>query len=248
MKTKSLFLSIVTLFLSNVGICTNANAQSDLPGRLVCTVTTNSDKTIYLSENLNYGIYSVAAFTKKDGKYVPENAFKVKKNFRSVISSVKYDSWFSSSPDGGFFLFNKDDKTLYIPLIEEYMSGADRYIVYRFDGEHFVYKGKDGGFWLHQRLRNYDILYALGKTKDFIVRIDRMADGTLRYASWGSNKTMKDKPSIILYGDDIYDGSDNVMSFFNGDFKYSFDAEKGELRVYEGEKLIKSQKMEILFW
>lgn len=243
MKTST----IIALIFSCMGVCSNAIAQSNLPGRLVCTVTTNSGKTIYLSENLNYGIYSVAAYTKKDGKYVPENAFKVKKNYRSVISSVKYDTWFSSNPDGRFFLFNKDDKTLYVPLIEEYMSGADRYIVYRFDGEHFVYKGKDGGYWMHQSLRNYDMLYALGKTKDFVVRIDRMADGSLRYASWNASKTMKDKPSIILYNDDIYDVSEGVV-FYNGDFKYTFDVENKELRVYEGGKLIKSQKMEILFW
>ena len=191
MKTKTFFLSIIALVLSSMGICTKANAQSDLPGRLVCTVTTNSGKTIYLSENLNYGLYSVSAFTKQNGKYVPENVFKVKKNYQSVISAVKYNFWFSTSPEGGFFLFNKEDNTLYIPLLYEYtIVGADRYIVYRFDGEHFIYKGIDGGYWLHQSLRNFDILYALGKTKDFIVRIDRMPDGSFRYASWKSNKTI----------------------------------------------------------
>ena len=248
MKTKTLIVSIVALFFSLWGISTNAVAQSNLPGRLVCTVTATSGKTIYLSENLNYGIYSIAAFIKKEGKYVPENAFKVKKHYQSVISSVKYDTWFSSNPTGGFFIFNKTDKTLYIPLIDDYMSGADRYIVYRFDGEYFTYKGKDGGYWIHQSLRNYDILYALGITKNLIIRIDRMADGSIRYASWNSNKTMKDKPNIILYNDDIYDGSDEGMSFYNGDFKYTFDNERKELRVYEGRKLIGRQKMEILYW
>lgn len=248
MKQKTLFLSIIALVLSCMGICTNAIAQSNLPGRLVGTVTTNNGKTIYLSENLNHGIYSVSAYTKKDGKYVPENAFKVKKHYQSVISSVKYDSWFSSNPNGGFFLYNKADKTLYVPLINKNLRGADKYIVYRFDGNHFTHKGSDGGFWLHQSIRKYDILYALGKTKDFIVRIDRTADGSLRYAAWNSNKTMKDKPSIILYNDDSNNGRNNEVNFYNGNYKYTVDGKKKELRVYEGEKLIKHQKMEILFW
>lgn len=246
MKKQVPIFFMIALFLLNIGIGANASAQTNLPGRLVSTVTTSKGTTIYLSENLSYGIYSIAAFVKQGGKYVPENVFRVRKHYQSVINSVKYESWFSSCPDGGFFHFNMVDNTLYIPLIDEYMSGADRYIVYRFNGEYFVYKGKYAGYWLHSSLHNYDNLFALGRTKDFIVRIDVIDDGSYRYAAWSSNKTMKDKPSIILYGDTSYD--DGCLNFYNGDFMYTFDSEKKELRVYEGAKLIKRQKMEILYW
>lgn len=222
------------------------SAQTGLPGRLVGTVTSTNGMTIYLSENLNYGVYSIAAYVKQDGIYVPTDVFEVRKHHQSVINSVKYDSWISSSPECGFFHFNKADNTLYIPLIDEYMSGADRYILYRFDGKYFVYKSKDAGYWLHSSLHGYDKLYALGKTKDFIIRIDIMNDGSLRYASWSTTKSMKDKPSIILYSDTSY-GNDG-QSFYNGDFKYTFNNDNKELRVYEGSKLIKRQKMEVLYW
>ena len=73
-----------------------------------------------------------------------------------------------------------------------------------------------------------------------------MEDGSIRYASWSTKKSMKDKPSIILYTDDYY-GEEGVV-FYNGDFKYVFDNNNQELRVYEGEKLLKRQDMEILYW
>ena len=246
MKTKTSILFTIMLSLVNIGIVVPVSAQSNLPGRLVGTVTSTKGTTIYLSENFNMGVSSVAAYVKQDGKYVPADVFKVRKHTRSVIASVKYDTWISTCPESGFFHFNKADNTLYIPLIDDYLSGGDKYIVYRFDGEHFVYKGKDAGYWLHQSIRNFDILYALGKTKDFIVRVDRMPDGSFRYASWNANKTMKDKPNIILYNEVPY--VDGCLNFYNGDFIYTFDNDKSELRVYEGSKLIKQQKMEVLYW
>ena len=221
-------------------------AQNELEGRLVGTVIANNGKTINLTERLNYGLYSIAAYTKDNNKYVEEKAFKVRKSYQSVINSVKYEEWISSNPDGGFFAFNKADNTLYVPLINEDMIGSDRYIVYQFDGQHFVRKGTDAGYWLHSSLHSFDYLFAIGRTKDHLVRLDYMEDGSIRYASWSSKKTMKDKPSIILYTDDYY-GDESVV-FYNGDYKYVFDNNNQELRVYEGEKLLKRQDMEILYW
>lgn len=237
---------IAALLIAVFGIQTMVCAQTELEGRLIGTVTTTDGKTIYLTERLNYGLYSIAAYTKSDGNYVEEKAFKVRKNYQSVINSVKYDEWISSNPDGGFFAFNKADNTLYVPLINEDMIGSDRYIVYQFDGQHFVRKGTDAGYWLHSSLHSFDYLFAIGRTKDYLVRLDYMEDGSIRYASWSTKKSMKDKPSIILYTDDYY-GEDGIV-FYNGDYKYVFDNNKQELRVYEGEKLLKRQDMEILYW
>ena len=246
MKNKLTLLALSMLFVIALGVQTNGNAQNGLEGRLVGTVTANNGKTIYLTERLNYGLYSIAAFTKDNGKYVEEKAFKVRKGYQSVINSVKYEGWISSNPDGGFFAFNKSDNTLYVPLINEDLFGSDRYIIYQFDGQHFVRKGTDAGYWLHPSLHSFDFLYAIGRTKDHLVRIDNMEDGSLRYAAWSSTKTMKDKPSIILYSDDYYD--EEGISFYNGDYKYVFDYDDKELRVYEGKKLLKKQDMELLYW
>ncbi len=247
MKRKSTLLAMVLLFFVAMGTQTKTYAQNEPEGRLVATVTATNGKTIYLVERLNYGLYSIAAFTKTNGTYVEEKAFKVRKNYQSIINSVKYYSWISSAPNGGgFFEFNKSDNTLYVPLINEDLIGSDRYIVYQFDGQHFVRKGTDAGYWLHPSLRSFDYLYAIGRTKDHLVRLDHMEDGSIRYAAWSNKKTMKDKPSIILFTEDNYD--EEGVVFYNLDYKYVFDYDNKELRVYEGEKLLKRQDMEVLYW
>lgn len=246
MKNLSKLLAMALLIIATMGMQAKAFAQNELEGRLVGTVTSNSGKTIYLAERMNYGVYSITAFTKSDGKYVEEKAFKVRKNHQSVINSVKYTDWVSSDPNGGFFAFNKSDNTLYVPLIDEDMVGSDRYIIYQFDGQYFVRKGTDAGYWLHPSLHSFDYLFGIGRTKDHLVRLDRMDDGSIRYAAWSSKKTMKDKPSIILFTDDYYD--EEGVAFYNLDYKYVFDYDHKELRVYEGEKLLKRQDMEVLYW
>lgn len=246
MKKQTKIIVMAALFITILGIQTPANAQSELDGRLVGTVTTSNGKTIYLAERLNYGVYSIAAFTNSNGKYVEEKAFKVRKSYQSVINSVKYVDWISSDPNGGFFAFNKSDNTLYVPLINEDLVGSDRYIIYQFDGQHFVRKGTDAGYWLHPSLHSFDYLFAIGRTKDHLVRLDQMEDGSIRYAAWSSKKTMKDKPSIILFADDYYD--EGGFAFYNLDYKYVFDYDNKELRVYEGDKLLKRQDMEVLYW
>lgn len=246
MKNRSTLFAMVLLIIATMGMQAKAFAQNELEGRLVGTVTSTNGKTIYLAERLNYGVYSIAAFTKSNGKYVEEKAFKVRKNYQSVINSVKYNDWVSSDPNGGFFAFNKSDNTLYVPLINEDLVGSDRYIVYRFDGQHFVRKGTDAGYWLHPSLHSFDYLFGIGRTKDHLVRLDQMEDGSIRYAAWSSKKTMKDKPSIILFTDDFDD--EEGIAFYNLDFKYVFDYDNKELRVYEGEKLLKRQDMEVLYW
>ena len=246
MKNRSTLFAMVLLIIATMGMQAKSFAQNELEGRLVGTVTSTNGKTIYLAERMNYGVYSITAFTKNNGKYVEEKAFKVRKNYQSVINSVKYNDWVSSDPNGGFFAFNKSDNTLYVPLINEDLEGNDRYIVYRFDGQHFVRKGTDAGYWLHPSLHSFDYLYGIGRTKDYLVRLDRMEDGSIRYAAWSSKKTMKDKPSIILFTDYYYD--EEGVAFYNLDYKYVFDYDNKELRVYEGEKLLKRQDMEVLYW
>ena len=142
MSKRRIFLVMAMTMVVAISGAAKVYAQNELEGRLVGTVIANNGKTIYLTERLNYGIYSIAAFTKSNGNYVEEKAFKVRKNYQSVINSVKYDEWISSNPEGGFFAFNKADNTLYVPLINEDMIGSDRYIVYQFDGQHFVRKGR----------------------------------------------------------------------------------------------------------
>ena len=98
MNNNSIRIFMVLLFVA--AMCTQAKvcAQNKLEGRQLAIVTTSKGRTIYLTERQKHGAYSIAAFTKSNGKYVEEKVFKVNRNLQSAMNSVKYKKWFSSNP------------------------------------------------------------------------------------------------------------------------------------------------------
>jgi len=253
---------IMILFsISEAKAVVTNNGQPE--GRLVGSVKTDNSTTIYLYEQEVEGIYTIVAYTLKDNKYAKENAFKVKGKYCPVIKSVKCDTWTSSAPGGAYFVFNKSDNTLYLPLVvteKSYYAGAyhdmvtspDRYLVYKFDGNHFVYKRTDGGFWLHQDLRSFKSLVFIGKTKDYLVRIDKTKDG-FRYSAWKAKNDMRGKPDLVLTGKDILCHGGQVdlgYTFNNNGYIYEVwtdDYPDGPvLKVLQGKKLIMQQQMRVL--
>jgi len=205
-----LIIAGIILFVS----MTQSDAQTSTirqpEGRLIGTVKANNGKTIYLMEQITDGVKAVASYTKSVDKYVKENAFKVKGEYCSIIKSVDCENWTTSAPSGDYFLLDRTDNALYLPLINiqttyyggsehDLATSADRYLVYQFDGEHFAYKRTDGGFWLHKDLRSFEELVYVGKTKDYMVRIDSTKEG-FRYAAWKVKKDMTSKPSLVLTG------------------------------------------------
>lgn len=79
-----------------------------------------------------------------------------------------------------------------------------RFVVY-----HFSYKTKaEINRWkayidelrekVYFQLRDYLTPELLFKTNKFIIRIDNMPDGNIRYASWSGNKTMLAKPDLVI--------------------------------------------------
>lgn len=217
-------------------------------------VTTNNGKTINLWECISDGIYAVAAYADNNGNDEEVSVFKVKDGYQSVIESVRVDFWCSTNPEETFFAFDADDKALYIPLIEDedgFFRGYDRYLVYQFDGEHFAYKTKDGGFWLHPSLRKFEDNVGVCRSKDYLIRVDRMGDDTYRYAAWKNKTTWKDqsaKPDIIIengYLTSAHTGmSDFYYKFENQGYTYKCMGDWDALDVYHGEKLILSQLIE----
>lgn len=217
---------------------------------LLGTVTTNNGKTINLWECTSNGIYTVAAFANNNGKDEEVAVFKVKDGYQSFIESVHINHWCGTNPKETFFAFNAADNTLYIPLIEKDGNGYDRYIVYRFDGEHFVYKTKDGGFWLHPSLRKFERNVGVCRTTDYLIRVDYLGDDTYRYAAWKNKTDWKDqssKPNIIIgdgYLTRAHTGmSDYLYRFENKGYSYCCMADSEVLEVFHGEKLILSQSI-----
>ena len=253
MEKTNYLLAVVAILVTIMAPLAPVSAQTELPGRQVGTVTTSTGKTIYLAARQDKGVYALAAYTKSDGKYVEEKAFKVGKGTQSSIKSVKYDNWKSSNPDGGYFAFNKTNNSVYLPLIvnnDGFLEGADRYIVYQFDGNFFVKKGTDGGFWLHPNLRKFNELIRILKTKDYLVRIDYMDDGTYRYAAWKNKKELKDmseKPDLVI-GNGVHTDGPNGYGYYFDNKGYTYYVSYEELTVFHGDKIILQQEGEDLVY
>lgn len=76
---------------------------------------------------------------------------------------------------------------------------------------------------LHESLSEYEKPKILIETEKYIVRIDELATGDLRYASWKIPSTMTDAPELVLLnGEYEYQGSggDVHYIFKNGVYKY----------------------------
>ena len=61
------------------------------------------------------------------------------------------------------------------------------------------------------------------KTKNYLIRIDKLSDYKYRYASWKTNKIESSKPDIILNNGELeFDGSggNHVIAFSNGIYTY----------------------------
>lgn len=111
-------------------------------------------------------------------------------------------NWYFTTNGAGYdWLFEYDTQTkrLYVPITEDGII-IDRYQVWQFNGEQFVYIDELPHKDLHKSLSTYNCLICYFTTKDYIVRVDSLDSKELRYASWMKPKTMADEPDIILKG------------------------------------------------
>ncbi len=115
-------------------------------------------------------------------------------------------AWYDATRGEGYdWIHEYDSHThdLYVPQTIDTSSFpriSDWYRVYHFNGKRFEDKGIKPHKGLHQSLCDYDHLERFFRTKWHIVRIDRMKDGTLRYASWKASSSISDKPELVILG------------------------------------------------
>lgn len=140
--------------------------------------------------------------------------------------SVNYDiiRWISITNDEGWELeYDSDSRNLYIPQTEDGDFSPsrmnDRYRVFHFNGKKFVDSGVTCHKGLHESLADYAALVIYFRTKNYIVRVDSLANGDYRYASWKVTSTMKDKPGIVIAGKK-HDLESNSYTFVNNGVEY----------------------------
>jgi hypothetical protein len=201
--------------------------------------------------------YFVATYTVRDGVYIPYKAFLDGKGSYSM--SDLWDNPVSSGPQGAASYYHPEDSSLYLPIVERLGMSTyrtfDQFFVYRYNGRHFVDAGNHGGFWLHPSIRDFAALDYVGKTKDYLVRIDAMrlyhldhddeyeaaqTDTCIyRYAAWKHKDNMWDTPDIVIENG-YYDSFKGGYVFENMGYKYVVG---DELNVYKGNQLVLKQEL-----
>lgn len=154
-------------------------------------------------------------------------------NINNNEFSVNYDIpslYFATNGAGYDWILEYDihTKNLYVPITTEDKIIIDRYNIWHFDGNRFVCQGEGPHKNLHESLADYNTLIRYATTRDYILRIDALDGGKLRYASWKRPKTMADTPDIIIKGgkrhhhemapDELCPCDD--YRFYNGSFEY----------------------------
>lgn len=113
------------------------------------------------------------------------------------------DWYFRAGKGEGYkwlFFFDDSEKTLYYPSSPEYNVLTDRYVPYEWDGEIMHPNQEVGNPFLLSSLQDYESLEQLAWTSRHMIRIDKIDDGTYRYAAWPASADMKDMPELIVYG------------------------------------------------
>ena len=106
----------------------------------------------------------------------------------------------ANNGEGWDWLFELVGRNLYVPITDSLQSLTDRYNLYRWNKDHFDLMGEVGNRRLHISLKDYVALQDYFVTKDYRVRIDLLADGSLRYASWKRNKQTDTPPDLVIKG------------------------------------------------
>ncbi|EDM44621.1 hypothetical protein SCB49_13655 [unidentified eubacterium SCB49] len=109
------------------------------------------------------------------------------------------------------------------------------------DKEYFKFKIQDKRITYSNELGENIINSVNNK---FLIKVDKLKDGTIRYMSWDKPKTLSDKPSLVLYNGDIEQqnkyGLGYDYRFKNGEYIYIIEnniettsAKRMMLRVYK---------------
>ena len=142
----------------------------------------------------------VSAYTITESGIMQYNLFKHNGDEMNTVS-------FYRNPSGSFPIdIILTDNELIVP---ETMEGDNPYggdrltgriLCYRFNGKVFECTGVSYPQGLYKDLCNFQYNIIISYQDPWIFRIDRMPDGSYRYASW-KNKKETDEPNIVVNGD-----------------------------------------------
>ena len=263
--------------VKTMGDSTQNNWKEYFVGERIGSVNTDDGKTIILTQTPSvygwsgnfpdFGLYAWSDNEPNDSnaRQLPLlKAFYTERNHaapapvingESVVDSP-WDELFTTNPTENVFAFDPTDNTLYIPSFENDKMKKrvchDLFDVYEFDGQRFVLRGQEGGFWLHPTLREYSRLCYMGESENYLVRVDELrindgrcdkqhgADtdtGRYRFAVWKSKHNMWETPDIVI-DNGYYSKAKDGYIFQEHGYLYIIDCRNEQITVLQNGKTI----------
>lgn len=122
--------------------------------------------------------------------------------------------------------YDTSERSFWLPETDEFDSMTDKYYRYTFDGEVFRTTNiPEMSPLVTSKLDGYKCQVLVYSAEEVLLRIDKMPDGTYRYASWRewskdeNSAVMCSKPNIILTGG-TYNEMTHRYYFYNGKYCY----------------------------
>lgn len=239
--------------------------------RMLHTITKDDGHTYYLAvrsmrASSNDGYTRVNAFAIEGDSLMDVAAVDGSADIdNGSLPDVNYNisDWYFNTNGEGYewmYAYDKAQRNLYIPVTEgerwpQIMT--DRYMLYHFDGKRFVNKGEVAHRGLHPSLQQYKRLRYFFRTADYTLRVDEMADGTLRYAQWKQPATLSQEPALVIMGgtcktvdyQDVYtfrhDGAAYVVGYSETHHKADGDMTQHEYFIIkkDGKELVKQERI-----
>ena len=168
------------------------------------TIRLSNGKRVYAIHTHSSGssimhLTTLEAYTITDTGFEPYKLFKHNNREENSVSFYRNPS---SSFPVDIILTNEE------LIIPETMEGDNPYggdritgriLSYRFNGKAYEYKGISYPDGLYKDLCNFQHNIIISYQDPWIFRIDKMPDGSYRYASW-KNKKDTDEPNIVVNG------------------------------------------------
>lgn len=198
-------------------------------------VKTLDGEKVYLTEGVVYDSSWVFAYltglTIKDDKlyHRPEMFITSDNTIQNALEcSYNNSDWCSIKEhiinSDTEFLYSEDSNEILVPMDGERAWPSDRYERMVFNGTKFIYTDIVADNRLHPSLHDYKNLEGLFLTENHLIRVDKMSDGSYRYASWKrtfipqDQLTMEGEPALVV-GGGVMDEDDNYI-FRNGSYEY----------------------------
>ena len=222
--------------VETVRLCGGKEGECGGSREIIAQIKTKSGETVYLIRSFFKADNFSGASTLEAIKIEGNGAVNVKFNHDGKLlesQSVSFSNipgWFFRTNEKGWgwlMCYDEESKDVYVSLtcaIPLYGNDgveqlSDRYAVYHFNGKEFIYQHTSAGYWLNFYLADFKYLEVVGEIGEHTIRIDRLNDGSLRYASWRETSDMTVQPSLVV-GKGSFDEFTNRYSFVNDEYTY----------------------------